>query len=133
MVDFLINSYESSDEYHEVQNQVAEICQQGGEMLEKRSHANFFTQSLVLTRRSSLNMFRDLGYYWMRFVSYVILALGLGTIYYNVDLSYRSIEERGLMVAFVVSFMTFMTVGGFPSFVEDMKVYIFINFIITTN
>uniref|UniRef100_A0A494GA37 ABC-2 type transporter transmembrane domain-containing protein n=1 Tax=Solanum lycopersicum TaxID=4081 RepID=A0A494GA37_SOLLC len=92
-------------------------------MLEKRSHANFFTQSLVLTRRSSLNMFRDLGYYWMRFVSYVILALGLGTIYYNVDLSYRSIEERGLMVAFVVSFMTFMTVGGFPSFVEDMKVF----------
>ncbi|XP_015062891.1 ABC transporter G family member 11-like [Solanum pennellii] len=123
VVDFLINSYESSDEYHEVQNQVAEICQQGGEILEKRSHANFITQSLVLTRRSSVNMFRDLGYYWMRFVSYVILALGLGTIYYNVDLSYRSIEERGLMVAFVVSFMTFMTVGGFPSFVEDMKVF----------
>ncbi|CAN4107955.1 unnamed protein product [Withania somnifera] len=96
---------------------------QGGEILEKRSHANFTTQALVLTRRSSVNMFRDLGYYWMRSVSYVILALGLGTIYYNVDLSYRSIEERGLMVAFVVSFMTFMTIGGFPSFVEDMKVF----------
>ncbi|KAF3632128.1 putative 10-deacetylbaccatin III 10-O-acetyltransferase-like [Capsicum annuum] len=56
VVDFLINSYKSSKEYHKVQNQVAEICQQ----------------------------------------------------------------ERGLMVAFVVSFMT---VGGFPSFVEDMKVF----------
>ncbi|KAF3632129.1 ABC transporter G family member 11 [Capsicum annuum] len=123
VVDFLVNSYKSSKEYHKVQNQVAEICQQGGEILEKRNHANFTTQTLILTRRSSVNMFRDLGYYWMRSVSYVILALGLGTIYYNVDLSYRSIEERGLMVAFVVSFMTFMTVGGFPSFVEDMKVF----------
>ncbi|XP_059313766.1 ABC transporter G family member 1-like isoform X2 [Lycium ferocissimum] len=123
VVDFLINSYKSSEEYHKVKIEVAEICQQGGEILEKRSHSNFTTQSLVLTRRSSVNMFRDLGYYWMRSVSYVILALGLGCIYYNVDLSYRSIEERGLMVAFVVSFMTFMTVGGFPSFVEDMKVF----------
>ncbi|XP_033514287.1 ABC transporter G family member 1-like [Nicotiana tomentosiformis] len=123
VVDLLINSYKSSEGYHKIQNQVLEICQQGGEILEKRSHANFTTQSLVLTRRSSVNMFRDLGYYWMRFASYVVIALGLGSIYYNVDSSYGSIVERGLMVAFVVSFMTFMTVGGFPSFVEDMKVF----------
>ncbi|XP_033514288.1 ABC transporter G family member 1-like isoform X3 [Nicotiana tomentosiformis] len=96
---------------------------EGGEILEKRSHANFTTQSLVLTRRSSVNMFRDLGYYWMRFATYVAIALGLGSIYYDLGSNYRSIEERGLMVAFVVSFMTFMTVGGFPSFVEDMKVF----------
>nr|XP_016446870.1 PREDICTED: ABC transporter G family member 11-like isoform X1 [Nicotiana tabacum] len=123
VIDLLVNSYKSSEEYHEVQNQVAEICQQGGEILEKRSHANFTTQSLVLTRRSSVNMFRDLGYYWMRFATYVAIALGLGSIYYDLGSNYRSIEERGLMVAFVVSFMTFMTVGGFPSFVEDMKVF----------
>ncbi|OIT07727.1 PREDICTED: ABC transporter G family member 11-like isoform X2 [Nicotiana attenuata] len=123
VIDLLVNSYKSSEEYHEVQNQVAEICQQGGEILEKRSHANFTTQGLVLTRRSSVNMFRDLGYYWMRFATYVAIALGLGSIYYDLGSNYRSVEERGLMVAFVVSFMTFMTVGGFPSFVEDMKVF----------
>ncbi|XP_009611614.1 ABC transporter G family member 1-like isoform X1 [Nicotiana tomentosiformis] len=123
VIDLLVNSFKSSEEYHEIQNQVAEICEQGGEILEKRSHANFTTQSLVLTRRSSVNMFRDLGYYWMRFATYVAIALGLGSIYYDLGSNYRSIEERGLMVAFVVSFMTFMTVGGFPSFVEDMKVF----------
>uniref|UniRef100_A0A3Q7FB92 ABC transporter domain-containing protein n=1 Tax=Solanum lycopersicum TaxID=4081 RepID=A0A3Q7FB92_SOLLC len=122
VIDLLINSYKSSEGYHEVQSHVAEICHQGGEMLEKRSHANFKTQCLVLTRRSTVNMFRDPGYYWMRFVVYVAIALSLGSIYYNVGSNYRSIEERGLMVAFVVSFMTFMTVGGFPSFVEEMKV-----------
>lgn len=123
MIDLLVNSFKSSKEYHEVQNQIVEICQQGGEILEKRSRANFTTQSLVLTRRSSVNMFRDLGYYWMRFATYVAIALGLGSIYYDLGSNYHSIEERGLMVTFVVSFMTFMTVGGFPSFVEDMKVF----------
>ncbi|XP_049411400.1 ABC transporter G family member 1-like [Solanum stenotomum] len=123
VIDLLINSYKSSEGYHEVQSHVAEICHQGGEMLKKRSHANFKTQCLVLTRRSTVNMFRDPGYYWMRFVVYVAIALSLGSIYYNVGSNYRSIEERGLMVAFVVSFMTFMTVGGFPSFVEEMKVF----------
>ncbi|XP_009784910.1 ABC transporter G family member 1-like isoform X2 [Nicotiana sylvestris] len=123
VIDLLVNSFKSSKEYHEVQNQIVEICQQGGEILEKRSRANFTTQSLVLTRRSSVNMFRDLGYYWMRFATYVAIALGLGSIYYDLGSNYHSIEERGLMVTFVVSFMTFMTVGGFPSFVEDMKVF----------
>lgn len=61
-------------------------------MLEKRSHANFKTQCLVLTRRSTVNMFRDPGYYWMRFVVYVAIALSLGSIYYNVGSNYRSIE-----------------------------------------
>lgn len=28
---------------------------------------------------------------------------------------------------FVVTFLTFITVGGFPSFVEDMKVKLFFN------
>ncbi|GMH17483.1 hypothetical protein Nepgr_019324 [Nepenthes gracilis] len=32
-------------------------------------------------------------------------------------------EARGLMLAFVVSFLTFMAIGGFPSFVEDMKIF----------
>ncbi|XP_070035480.1 ABC transporter G family member 1-like [Nicotiana tomentosiformis] len=120
VVDLLIKSFES---YQKVQNHVVEICQRGGEVLEKRSNANFTTQCLVLTRRSAVNMFRDLGYYWMRLATYIALALGIGSIYYDVGTSYRSIEERGFMVAFIVSFMTFMAIGGFPSFVEDMKVF----------
>ncbi|KAG5014997.1 hypothetical protein JHK85_021133 [Glycine max] len=32
-------------------------------------------------------------------------------------------KERGSFLMFVSSFMTFMTIGGFPSFVEDMKVF----------
>ena len=32
-------------------------------------------------------------------------------------------QARGSLLAFVASFLTFMAIGGFPSFVEDMKVF----------
>lgn len=60
--------------------------------MEKRSRASFTTQSLVLTRRSFVNMSRDLGYYWLRLAVYIVIAVGLGTIYYDVGFSYTSIQ-----------------------------------------
>jgi hypothetical protein len=33
------------------------------------------------------------------------------------------LQARGSMLNFVSAFLTFMAIGGFPSFVEDMKVY----------
>nr|XP_048337592.1 ABC transporter G family member 1-like isoform X4 [Ziziphus jujuba var. spinosa] len=32
-------------------------------------------------------------------------------------------KARGSLIMFIVSFLTFMAIGGFPSFVEDMKVF----------
>ncbi|KAL3611861.1 hypothetical protein D5086_002881 [Populus alba] len=32
-------------------------------------------------------------------------------------------KDRGSLLMFIASFLTFMTIGGFPSFVEDMKVF----------
>ncbi|CAK9174054.1 unnamed protein product [Ilex paraguariensis] len=124
VINTLVKSYQSSTSYQDIQRQVAQISKQEGEVLEKnRSHASFLTQCIVLTRRSFVNMFRDLGYYWLRLAIYVTLAFGLGTIFYNVGSSYGSIQARGSMLMFVASFLTFMTIGGFPSFVEDMKVF----------
>jgi hypothetical protein len=58
----------------------------------KRRHASFLTQCFVLTRRSFVNMYRDLGYYWLRLAIYITLALGLGAVYYDIGHSYRSIQ-----------------------------------------
>ncbi|KAF7112841.1 hypothetical protein RHSIM_RhsimUnG0188300 [Rhododendron simsii] len=85
--------------------------------------ASFFTQCLVLTKRSSVNMSRDVGYYWLRLAIYIALAVGLGTLFYGVGTSYSSIRPRGALLMFITSFLTFMAIGGFPSFVEDMKVF----------
>jgi len=37
---------------------------------------------------------------------------------YQIDI----MQARGACAAFIFGFMTFMSIGGFPSFVEDMKV-----------
>lgn len=34
-------------------------------------------------------------------------------------------QARSSMLVFVVGFLTFMAIGGFPSFVEEMKVIFF--------
>ncbi|GMN58913.1 hypothetical protein TIFTF001_028005 [Ficus carica] len=123
-IDTLIKSYTASEGYQQVQRNVADIRKQDcGALEKKRSHAGFLNQCQVLTRRSFKNMYRDWGYYWLRIVIYVALSLGLGTLYYNLGSSYESIQSRGSLLMFVASFLTFMTIGGFPSFVEDMKGY----------
>lgn len=58
----------------------------------KRRHASFLNQCFILTKRSSLNMFRDVGYYWLRLVIYVALAISLATVYYDLGMSYDSIQ-----------------------------------------
>ncbi|KVI10897.1 AAA+ ATPase domain-containing protein [Cynara cardunculus var. scolymus] len=124
VINSLIDSYKSSTTFQEVNSRVAEICKKGDGRLEKKTnHASFSTQCFVLTRRSFINMHRDLGYYWLRFAIYIALSLGLGTLFYHVGSSYSSVEAKSSMLMFVVSFLTFMTIGGFPSFVEDMKVF----------
>jgi hypothetical protein len=58
----------------------------------KKGHAGFLNQCAVLTKRSSVNMFRDLGYYWLRLGIYVALAISLGTIFYDLGTSNGSIK-----------------------------------------
>ena len=62
--------------------------------MEKKEHASFLTQCLVLTKRSSVNMCRDLGYYWLRLVIYIAVAFGLATVFCGLGKSYSSIRVR---------------------------------------
>ncbi|KAJ6734452.1 hypothetical protein OIU79_001671 [Salix purpurea] len=122
-INTLTKAYKSSDNYQQVKRLATEICRKNCGTLEERSRSSFGTQCLVLTRRSFVNMYRDLGYYWLRVAVYVLLALGLATLFNNLGSSYDSIQARGSLLMFISSFLTFMTIGGFPSFVEDMKVF----------
>jgi hypothetical protein len=61
--------------------------------LEKKGNqASFITQCLVLTRRSFVNMYRDLGYYWLRLAIYIALCLCVGTIFFNIGFNFASIQ-----------------------------------------
>ncbi|KAI3886396.1 hypothetical protein MKX03_036683 [Papaver bracteatum] len=112
----LVESYKSSPVLQQVK-------QREGSILEKGSQASFLTQSVVLTRRSFVNMYRDLGYYWLRLGAYIGLGVCIGSIFFSIGGSFGSIQARGSVLLFVVSFLTFMAIGGFPSFVKDMKIF----------
>ncbi|KAG0462159.1 hypothetical protein HPP92_020635 [Vanilla planifolia] len=120
----LIDYYQRSQYNYAARQKVDEISQVKGTILDSGgSQASFFMQSYVLTKRSFVNMLRDFGYYWLRLVIYIVVTICIGTIYLNVGTGYSSILARGACASFVFGFVTFMSIGGFPSFVEDMKVF----------
>lgn len=88
----------------------------------KGSQAGWGKQLVTLTQRSFKNMTRDMGYYWSRIVIYIIVSICVGTLFFRVGTSYTAILARGACGGFVTGYMTFMSIGGFPSFIEEMRV-----------
>ncbi|CAK9156367.1 unnamed protein product [Ilex paraguariensis] len=120
----LIDFYRTSQHCYSAREKVEEISKVKGTVLDSGgSQASFFMQSFTLTKRSFINMSRDFGYYWLRLVIYVVVTICIGTIYLDVGTGYNSILARGACASFVFGFVTFMSIGGFPCFVEDMKVF----------
>ncbi|RRT65801.1 hypothetical protein B296_00014202, partial [Ensete ventricosum] len=121
-IDVLTTAYKQTKTCQYVERRVAEICNMERDLVEYRMQVSFLTQVLVLTKRSFINMHRDLGYYWLRLAVYIMLGVCIGTMFHDIGRSYGSIQARGSVLMFVGGFLTFMAIGGFPSFVEDMKV-----------
>ncbi|KAL5197860.1 hypothetical protein ABZP36_001372, partial [Zizania latifolia] len=96
--------------------------EQGASLIQQRQ-ATFLTKTFVLTKRSIVNMHRDAGYYWLRLAIYIAICLSIGTIFLNVGSNFASIQARASMLMFTSTLLTMMAIGGFPSFVEDMKVF----------
>ncbi|CDP18516.1 unnamed protein product [Coffea canephora] len=120
----LIDCYRRSQYCYIAKEKVEEMSKIKGTVLDSGgSQASFLMQAFTLTKRSFLNMSRDFGYYWLRLAIYIVVTICIGTIYLNVGTSYSSILARGACASFVFGFVTFMSIGGFPSFVEDMKVF----------
>ncbi|XP_074280642.1 ABC transporter G family member 11 [Silene latifolia] len=120
----LVTYYSTSQYAYSARQRVDDISRVKGTVLDAGgSQASFLMQAFTLTKRSFINMSRDFGYYWLRLVIYIVVTLCIGSIYLNVGTSYNSILARGSCASFVFGFLTFMSIGGFPSFVEDMKVF----------
>ncbi|KAF6153442.1 hypothetical protein GIB67_003632 [Kingdonia uniflora] len=120
----LIGFYNTSQHCYAVNSRIEEISKAKGTVLDSGgSQASFLMQAFTLTKRSFINMSRDFGYYWLRLVIYIIVTICIGSIYLDVGTEYNSILARGACASFVFGFVTFMSIGGFPSFVEDMKVF----------
>ncbi|KAK9697065.1 hypothetical protein RND81_08G012700 [Saponaria officinalis] len=120
----LVSYYRSSQHAYSATHRVDDISRVKGTVLDAGgSQSSFLMQAFTLTKRSFVNMSRDFGYYWLRLLVYILVTICIGTIYLNVGTSYNSILARGSCASFVFGFLTFMSIGGFPSFIEDMKVF----------
>ncbi|GLT74858.1 hypothetical protein SLA2020_466240 [Shorea laevis] len=121
----LIKKYKSSDYAARAKARIQEISTIEGLVVEAKygSQAKWLKQLSTLTHRSFVNMSRDVGYYWLRIAIYVLLSICVGTIFFDVGTRYSSILARGACGGFISGFMTFMSIGGFPSFIEEMKVF----------
>ena len=72
-----------------------------------------------------MNMTRDAGYYWIRILVYIVVSICVGSVFYDVGAStaYTAIMSRINCGGFMTGFMMIMAVGGFPSFIEEIKVH----------
>uniref|UniRef100_A0A5B6ZBB7 ABC transporter domain-containing protein n=1 Tax=Davidia involucrata TaxID=16924 RepID=A0A5B6ZBB7_DAVIN len=123
--EMLADRYKRSEYAAKARARIREISAIQGLEIERESgsQARWWKQLLTLTRRSFVNMSRDWGYYWLRIIIYIVVSICVGTIYFDVGTGYSAILARGACGGFISGFMTFMSIGGFPSFIEEMKVF----------
>ncbi|XP_031259587.1 ABC transporter G family member 15-like [Pistacia vera] len=121
----LVEKYRRSNYVKRARARIQEISATKGLDMEAKttSEASWWKQLTTLTRRSLVNMSRDVGYYWARIAIYLVVSICVGTIFFDVGYSYTAILARVSCGAFITGFMTFMSIGGFPSFIEEMKVF----------
>ncbi|RRT67988.1 hypothetical protein B296_00011185 [Ensete ventricosum] len=53
----------------------------------------------------------------------MVVSVCAGTVYFDIGKSYTAIQARASCGGFISGFMTFMSIGGFPCFIEEMKVF----------
>ncbi|KAF3519368.1 hypothetical protein DY000_02059238 [Brassica cretica] len=87
------------------------------------SQTSWWKQLRVLTQRSFINMSRDLGYYWIRIGVYILLSICVGSVFFNVGRNHTNVMNTAACGGFMAGFMTIMSIGGFQSFIEEMKVF----------
>ncbi|KAK2999268.1 hypothetical protein RJ639_022974 [Escallonia herrerae] len=121
----LVERYKSSEYAKEARCKVREILITEGLHMKTTigSQATWSKQLCTLSRRSFVNMSRDFGYYWLRIVVYLAVSICVGTVFFDIGTSYNAILARGACGGFISGFMTFMSIGGFPSFIEEMKIF----------
>ncbi|GIL56549.1 hypothetical protein Vafri_11897 [Volvox africanus] len=107
-----------------VETTIRELSQEGEEYKCVTCGANKLYQVLVLTQRMLINNWRNIAVFWLRLGMYIMLCICIGTIYYKLGNDWVGTYSRSAMMFFVVAFLTFMSIAGFPAFVEDMAVFI---------
>ncbi|MEW5317656.1 MAG: hypothetical protein WDW38_008938 [Sanguina aurantia] len=122
-VSALISQYERTTKTRVLAN-VARLAAPGVKyVIDTENTPSSVTQAMVLSQRTLVNNYRNIGLYGLRLAMFVMLCLCIGTIYLKLGNSWLDSYSRTALLFFIVAFLTFMSISGFPAFVEDMAVF----------
>ncbi|KAJ6864531.1 hypothetical protein NC651_035165 [Populus alba x Populus x berolinensis] len=119
----LIEKYKCSEFSINTRRRIQEISEEPVIEPNKRNNASSWKQLLTLTRRSFVNMHRDIGYYWLRMALYVLISISIAFLFFNSGTDRETFLERAKCVCFLYGFMSCLSCGGLPFFIEEMKVF----------
>ncbi|XP_027351093.1 ABC transporter G family member 15-like [Abrus precatorius] len=120
----LIESYNSSKLMMKTRKRIQQLKTNDEHEVEPKtgSSTKWWKQLCTLTQRSLLHMTRDIGYYWLRIIFYILAAFSIGTLFFHIGTN-NSILARGKCITFIYGFMICLSCGGLPFFIEDLKVF----------
>ncbi|KAJ1429998.1 P-loop containing nucleoside triphosphate hydrolase [Sesbania bispinosa] len=121
----LIESYKSSELMINARRRIQQLKPNEEQVTESnlRSTTSWCRQLCTLTKRSFLNMTRDMGYYWLRIIFYLLVSICMGTLFFHIGTDNNSILARGKCLSFIYGFMICLSCGGLPFFIEELKVF----------
>ncbi|TIB61991.1 hypothetical protein E3P77_03917 [Wallemia ichthyophaga] len=88
----------------------------------KENFLNFSNKTYTLIQRNLVNYSRNLLAYGVRMAMYVGLGVLLATIWVNLKQSDDRLNDRLSVHFFSVAFLSFMSVAGIPSYLEERSV-----------
>ncbi|XP_019444055.1 PREDICTED: ABC transporter G family member 15-like isoform X2 [Lupinus angustifolius] len=88
-----------------------------------RRSTSWWKQLRTVTQRSFLNMSRDIGYYSLRIIFYILVSITIGIIFFHIGTDSNSILSRGKCISFIYGFMICLSCGGLPFFIEELKLF----------
>jgi ABC-type multidrug transport system permease subunit len=70
-----------------------------------------------------LNATKNPLVYWVRVVFYVILAIAIGTVWYQMPNTQKRYLDKLTVTCFIINFLTFMALASIPAVLEDRSVF----------
>ncbi|KAK7396233.1 hypothetical protein VNO78_17093 [Psophocarpus tetragonolobus] len=120
----LVRNYRNSTHSANVRKRIREIKESQEELLVGKIYDTSKLKHLcTLTNRSILNMTRDIGYYWLRIVFYILLSVSAGFLLFNIGTTNEAILSRGKCNGFILGLMIILCLGGVPFYHEELKVF----------
>ncbi|TIC24313.1 P-loop containing nucleoside triphosphate hydrolase protein [Wallemia mellicola] len=113
----LVTSWKSHEKFH-----VAVTNTSDTQIRSSESLSDFVRRTYILSERNLFNYSRNLLAYGVRMGMYVGLGVLLATIWVNLKQSDDRLNDRLSVHFFSVAFLSFMSVAGIPSYLEERAV-----------